>query len=233
MKRSTWVTPCAREIGLGPTLFIMTHKALLYLFLFFFAVNFPLMFFYAKGSGKPQDDPNFTDIFAKVSLGNLGTSDYTCSSINAARAEKTFSMECKFGTMRYLTEFGLQKRDNQTCTDKNGYFIGEDNKWDDLQYDCTFDSGLTPAGKQALLDTFNEKCYDKGACDLKIMFSWFNSDCRNRIEFYAAGSKFSDYADSLKWHYHIRDFRRREPVLFMNVLCISDQIYNPFSGEQI
>jgi len=68
---------------------------------------------------------------------------------------------------------------------------------------------------------------------LKILFSWFNVDCRNRIEFYAAGSQYSDYADSLKWHYHVRDFRRREPVLFANALCISDQIYNPASGEPI
>jgi hypothetical protein len=112
VKKSTWVTPCAREIGLGPTLFIMTHKALTYLFLFFFAINIPLIFFYAKGSGRPAEDPKFTDIFAKISLGNLGTSDYTCSNINAGKAEKTFNFACNFGTMRQFTEFGLQKRDN-------------------------------------------------------------------------------------------------------------------------
>jgi hypothetical protein len=52
VKKSEWVTPCAREIGLGPTLFIMTHKALAWLFTFFFIINIPLMFFYAKGSGR-------------------------------------------------------------------------------------------------------------------------------------------------------------------------------------
>ena len=39
MKKSNWVTPCAREIGLGPTVFIMSHKALMWLFLFLFAIN--------------------------------------------------------------------------------------------------------------------------------------------------------------------------------------------------
>lgn len=52
IKKSEWVTPCAREIGLGPTLFIITHKALAYLFAFFLLINIPLMFFYGKGSGR-------------------------------------------------------------------------------------------------------------------------------------------------------------------------------------
>ena len=145
IKKSEWVTPCAREIGLGPTLFIMTHKALAYLFIFFFILNIPLMFFYAKGDGAEasNENPKFTDIFAKVSLGNLGTSDYTCGDINAAKNEKSFFLHCDYGTMREFAEFGLQKHDNQTCKSRVGYFIGENNKWDDLQYDGTFDTGLT------------------------------------------------------------------------------------------
>lgn len=148
IKKSEWVTPCAREIGLGPTLFIMTHKALFYLFAFFFVINLPLIFFYSNGSGTAvQEEPKFTDFFAKISLGNLGTSDYTCANINAAKNEKTFDLRCDYGTMREFSEFGLQKADNQTCKDRSGYFLGENNKWDDLQYDCTFDTGLTPEGK--------------------------------------------------------------------------------------
>jgi len=113
MKKSNWVTPCAREIGLGPTVFVMSHKALLWLFLFLFAINVPLMFFYARGSGTAEiANPKFTDIFAKISLGNLGTSDYTCSKFNVGKAEKTFELRCNYGTMRTFAEFGLQKRDN-------------------------------------------------------------------------------------------------------------------------
>jgi len=51
VKKSTWVTPCAKEIGLGPTLFLMTQKALTYLFLLFLIISFPLFFFYARGNG--------------------------------------------------------------------------------------------------------------------------------------------------------------------------------------
>lgn len=82
------------------------------------------------------------------------------------------------------------------------------------------------------MGNFTEKCFDSPHCDLKIQFYWFNSDCRNRIEFYAAGSRYPDYANSLQWHYYMRD-RRREPVLFANALCIADKIYHPFSGEEM
>ena len=50
-RRLEWVTPCAKEIGLGPTLFLMTQKAFMYLFAFFAIINFPLFFFYARGGG--------------------------------------------------------------------------------------------------------------------------------------------------------------------------------------
>jgi len=45
-----WVTPVAREIGLGPTLFLMTLRAFMWLFLFFTIINIPLMIFYASGN---------------------------------------------------------------------------------------------------------------------------------------------------------------------------------------
>jgi hypothetical protein len=35
------------------------------------------------------------------------------------------------------------------------------------------------------------------------------------------------------WHYHIRDARRREPVIFANVLCIADKIYSPFTDKEL
>ena len=50
-----WVTPVAREIGLGPTLFLMTLKAFMWLFLFFTVLNIPLMIFYASGNMQESD----------------------------------------------------------------------------------------------------------------------------------------------------------------------------------
>ena len=44
--------------------------------------------------------------------------------------------------MRELFEFGLQKIDNQSCTYEAGTFLGENDAWDDLQFDCNLDNGL-------------------------------------------------------------------------------------------
>lgn len=163
-----------------------------------------------------------------MTLGNMGTSDYTCANINVARNEKTFQLHCPYGTMRTFTEFGLQKVDNQSCSDALGYYVGENGAWDDLQFDCTFETGLSADGRAGLEAAFEADCYDRSTCELRFQYYWLNRDCRNRVEYYAAGSQFPDYAEAMGWHYHLRDSRRREPVVFANVLCIADKVYHPF-----
>ena len=110
VKKSQWVTPVAKEIGLGPTLFLMTQKALTYLFLLFLILSFPLFFFYARGNGPAGsgvESKQITDYIAMISLGNMGTNEYTCSNVNMAKNEKNFMFVCPYGKMREFTEFGL------------------------------------------------------------------------------------------------------------------------------
>ena len=183
----------------------MSQKALSYLFLLFLILSTPLFFFYARGNGPAgsgTESKQITDYIAMISLGNLGTNEYTCSNINVGKNEKTFRFVCPYGTMREFTEFGLQKHDNQSCTYNAGTYLGENNKWDDLQFDCTYDLGLTDYGKSNLTKEFQEKCYDKRECALRIKYSWFDQDCRNRLEYYAAGSKFDDYANLKNWTFY-------------------------------
>lgn len=106
-KKSQWITPAARELGVGSSIFLLTQKAFAWLFLVLFLLNMPLMFFYAKGSGDPAlqgpQSFQFTDLFAYISLGNMGVSDYTCANLNVARHEKVLRFNCPFGTMRDIT----------------------------------------------------------------------------------------------------------------------------------
>lgn len=53
----------------------------------------------------------------------------------------------------------------------------------------------------------------------------------NRLDYYAAGSKYNNYALAKRWTFWQRDDRRREPILFAVAFCIADELYNPFSGE--
>jgi hypothetical protein len=117
IKRTEWLTPAANEIGLGAVLFLFTMKALFYLFLIFTIISIPLIVIFVNGSG-PSDEykgGQFTNIFGKLSLGNIGNSDHACSSINFANYEKEFDLKCPYGQMTELTAFGLQRIDNQTC----------------------------------------------------------------------------------------------------------------------
>jgi len=94
-------------------------KALFWLFLFFTILTLPLMIIYSNGGGGlgRTQSGQFTDIFGKLALGNIGTSEMTCANINFAKNEKTFRLSCPYGTMRELFDFGLQRIDNQTCKD--------------------------------------------------------------------------------------------------------------------
>lgn len=82
-----------------------------WLFLILLIINIPLFFLYIRGASgsAPQgtQSAQFTDYFAKVSVGNLGVSDYTCANFNFAKNEKILRLNCPFGTMRELSEYGL------------------------------------------------------------------------------------------------------------------------------
>ena len=54
IKKKNWVTPVARELGVGTSLFLMTMRAFAWLFFFFFIINIPLMMFYNSGGANPE-----------------------------------------------------------------------------------------------------------------------------------------------------------------------------------
>jgi hypothetical protein len=54
----------------------------------------------------------------------------------------------------------------------------------------------------------------------------------SRIEYYALGSEYPDFAKKKNWmEYYQEDGRRREPVFFGVGFCVSDKVYHPLSGE--
>jgi len=241
IKKTEWVTPEAKTVGLGAVLYLYTMKAFAWLFLLFTLLNIPLFVFYVNGQGpyakERVSSGQFTDVFARLSLGNLGVTGFACSNFNLAAAHPTLRWNCPYGTMRDLFAFGLQKLDNQSCVKSTATYIGEGGpaeNWDDLQTDCTLETGLTPEGYQAFLDLYQESCYDKYECDLEFEIPWLTAECRARFEYYARGSVHGWYADSQNWtEIHQPDQRRREPVFFGVTFCIADKIYHPVSGEEM
>ena len=65
-------TEMAKQIGVGPTLFLMSTKALAWFFLFLTLINIPVLLFYSKGNVNSERSDTGKDVFAYLSLGNIG-----------------------------------------------------------------------------------------------------------------------------------------------------------------
>jgi len=129
-------------------------------------VNIPLFLFYSAGPAPPSK--GFIPLLGKLSVGNLGTSDYTCAAANIGDYEKKLGLYCNYGTVRDLFQFGLAKQDNQTCTRETGVYLGEGDTWEDLQWQCNMKNGLSEPGRKALEKNFKVYCYGKEKCDLPV-----------------------------------------------------------------
>ena len=82
------ISPMAIELGIGPTLFLLSTKAMAWFFFFLTIINLPLFYFYFNGTMVDQNSqggsPKFDDNFVKLSLGNIGQSSYACGEANLA-----------------------------------------------------------------------------------------------------------------------------------------------------
>lgn len=81
-------TELAKELGVGPTLFLMSTRAMAILFMVLTVLNIPLFAFYYAGTknadtgGSGTKADSFDDYFALFSLGNTGSSGYSCNGIS-------------------------------------------------------------------------------------------------------------------------------------------------------
>ena len=75
-------TEMAKQLGVGPTLFLMSTKALSCFFIFLTILNIPVIGFYYLGNSSDNQISQFTDIFALTSMGNVGQSGYSCGEVN-------------------------------------------------------------------------------------------------------------------------------------------------------
>lgn len=91
------ISPLAIEIGIGPTLFLLSTKAMAWFFFFLTIINLPLFYFYYNGTMVDQNSQGgptkFDDNFVKLSLGNIGQSSYACGDANLAMVDNDFNSQ--------------------------------------------------------------------------------------------------------------------------------------------
>lgn len=76
------VTDMAKQLGLGPSLFLMSTKAFAWFFLIISIFNIPVLVFFGTGNAAGEFN-RLTDLFAIMSMGNVGQSGMACNSFKA------------------------------------------------------------------------------------------------------------------------------------------------------
>lgn len=70
----------AQQLGLGPSLFLMSTKAFAWFFFALALLNLPVMIFYGTGNSAGKLERP-TDLFAILSMGNVGQSGQACDGV--------------------------------------------------------------------------------------------------------------------------------------------------------
>ena len=90
----------------------MATKSLGLLFFVLTLLNIPVYMFYYNANEWEIDAPQ--EMFARVSLGNMGATQLTCSSANYPQ-ENEMTLSCGNGTIAGLSFFGLTKHSGTKC----------------------------------------------------------------------------------------------------------------------
>lgn len=131
-------TLMAQKIGLGPSLFLMSTKAFAWFFLAITVLNIPVIAFFASGN-QAGDFNSLPDVFAILSMGNVGQSGFACNSVKMEefyeRDPKAFgyspreqlqqyqrysaiNINCGIGSkINSLLHVGLSRNETSSCKD--------------------------------------------------------------------------------------------------------------------
>jgi hypothetical protein len=69
----------ARDLGIGPALFLMFTKSMGWFFFFISIINLPVLYFFWVGNAEGAETAATTDMFARMTLGNIGQDSLTCA----------------------------------------------------------------------------------------------------------------------------------------------------------
>ena len=140
----------------------MSTKAFSWFFFFLTVINLPVMIFFGTGNSAGEYE-RFTDIFAILSMGNVGQSGWTCSGVkvnqlyqkNPAEGgfndkeqydfyqrESSISLNCGFGSkIKGLAYLGINKNGDSTCKD----ILTDTSKFKDYFYNssCIYQKNST------------------------------------------------------------------------------------------
>ena len=106
--KSEPITEMAKEIGIGPTMFLMSVKQLIKIFLVFTMLNMPIYVYLSKTHDVSRTGGNIFTFFASFTMGALGQGEPTCSEISLTNSS-TIELACghPFATIEEINTIGI------------------------------------------------------------------------------------------------------------------------------
>ena len=110
--KSEPIMEMAKEIGIGPTMFLMSIKQLIKLFFIFFMLNMPIYVYLSKTHDVTRTGGNIFTFFASFTMGALGQGEPTCSEISLTNSS-TIELACghPFATIEEINTIGIPSDD--------------------------------------------------------------------------------------------------------------------------
>lgn len=108
-KTKVLISDAQKDLGLGPTLMLMTTRSLGYLFVILALVNIPLCMLYNSGETSINHiSISLPELFSMISLGNIGEESKTCevSKFNG-QSYKSKALYCRHGYLKSLQLVGF------------------------------------------------------------------------------------------------------------------------------
>jgi hypothetical protein len=180
--RDAHISEMSQEIGVGPTMFLMSAKSLAILFFVLTIINIPCYIFYFGSSADSNNIKSPQDLFNALSLGNIGQAAHACDVINWAQ-DTTVSLSCNVGTLTSIRYMGVTKSDDQTCTS----LLSAQSIDDSLVPDCYADfeeSGTeihSASGHAKFEATYKADCLGKTSCKIPMIKTEFKEKCQKII----------------------------------------------------
>jgi hypothetical protein len=113
------VPKVARNIGLGASLFLLSLKSYIRLFVVLTILSIPAAILLSSGNAVSQStsDTGLARLFAMATLGNIGFQEtFSCSSYNIAALTDKLELRCPRGTLNKIISIGLNaEKDQEVC----------------------------------------------------------------------------------------------------------------------
>lgn len=110
------ITEMAKEIGIGPTMFLLSVKQIFKLFFLLLILNMPIYVYLSQTHDSLRTGGNILTFFSSFTLGALGQGEPTCSEIDVLQ-DFNMNLTCghPFATIEDITHVGLVLNDESTC----------------------------------------------------------------------------------------------------------------------